>query len=161
MGKKPSLKAQLRSADRRRKRRSKAGDGSPCSDKGHPGVYGIGEGKADVTTADSESGTHNPSATSEATDLIASAILEHIQQLGFAATDTVVLSALRAVLRGSPPNKPEAIGLYEKLNEIGERSKVEPRNYRKGVESLLQLAREQGEMAMPDAFLQYLSILST
>ena len=93
-------------------------------------------------------------------DLIASTILKHVNEPESSARDVVVISTMKRILRGSSPVSPEEIVLSEKLSKIPERADIDQRKYRKGLEDILEIAGQQQSSSTPDAFLQYLTILS-
>ena len=142
MGKKSLLKAKLKAADKRRKRRP-------------PTVpqQAMGE-RADTKELEQTSTRINPM------DLIASTILKHVNEPQSSARDVVVISTMKRILRGSSPVSPEEVVLSEKLSKIPERADIDQRKYRKGLEDILEIAGQQQSSSTPDAFLQYLTILS-
>ena len=142
MGKKSLLKAKLKAADKRRKRR-------PLTVP----QQAMGE-RADTKELEQTSTRINPM------DLIASTILKHVNQPESSARDVVVISTMKRILRGSSPVSPEEVVLSEKLSKIPERADIDQRKYRKGLEDILEIAGQQQSSSTPDAFLQYLTILS-
>ena len=162
MGKNKSLKAKLKAADRRRKRR-------PSKDDALTGA----QGKADqsetnvssqspllqtAASAVNESRTQSP--TAEATNLIANTILRHVNQPSNSAKDAFVIATLRGLLRGSAPISDESSVLCEQLEKIPVNPHIDRRSYRAGMETILGVALQQENKTTPDAFLQYLQILS-
>ena len=142
MGKKSLLKAKLKAADKRRKRR-------PLTVT----QQAMGE-RAETKELEQASTRINPM------DLIASTILKHVNQPESSARDVVVISTMKRILRGSSPVSPEEVVLSEKLSKIPERADIDQRKYRKGLEDILEIAGQQQSSSTPDAFLQYLTILS-
>ena len=142
MGKKSLLKAKLKAADKRRKRRPSTVP-----------RQAMGE-RADTKELEQTSTRINPM------DLIASTILKHVNQSESSARDVVVISTMKRILRGSSPVSPEEVVLSEKLSKIPERADIDQRKYRKGLEDILEIAGQQQSSSTPDAFLQYLTILS-
>ena len=142
MGKKSLLKAKLKAADKRRKRRPSTVP-----------QQAMGE-RADTKELEQTPTRINPM------DLIASTILKHVNQPESSARDVVVISTMKRILRGSSPVSPEEVVLSEKLSKIPERADIDQRKYRKGLEDILEIAGQQQSSSTPDAFLQYLTILS-
>lgn len=150
VGKKPSLKAKLKAADRRRKRRPMTSDAP--------------QGMSPRTASNPPSNQSNRSGGNrrvDSTDLIVSTILHHVSERQRSAQDAFVISTLRSVLRGTPAGSDEASELRNRLDEIPSREDVDRRSYREGIKTILGIAQQQENQAVPDAFLQYLSILST
>ena len=142
MGKKSLLKAKLKAADKRRKRRPSTVPQQAMAER------------ADTKELEQTSTRINPM------DLIASTILKHVNQPESSARDVVVISTMKRILRGSSPVSPEEVVLSEKLSKIPERADIDQRKYRKGLEDILEIAGQQQSSSTPDAFLQYLTILS-
>lgn len=77
------------------------------------------------------------------------------------ASDTVAIEALRACTRLTPPSHPETRALYDRLQQVAASADVEPRQFRRAVEQLLEIARQQsGQNHQRDNFLSYLAVLA-
>ena len=143
VGKKSLLRAKLKAADKRRKRRLPS-----------TATQQVKGELTDTEDLEQASTRVNPM------DLIASTILKHVNQPESSARDVVVISTMKRILRGSSPVSPEEVVLSEKLSKIPERADIDQRKYRKGLEDILEIAGQQQSSNTPDAFLQYLTILS-
>lgn len=144
MVKKQSLKAKLKAADRRRKRR--------------PSSIGASNSRVIPTSTATPSG-QPLAATKDPMDLIAKAIMDHANDQSSSLKDELVTATLRGLLRGSNPKTEEAEALRDRLEKIPEREDISRRAYRNGIETILKIAQQHENQTVPDAFLQYLSIL--
>ncbi|WP_442507050.1 hypothetical protein SH528x_005936 [Novipirellula sp. SH528] len=140
MAKRDDLLRRLKQADRRRGRRP--------STASTPSVSG-----------------HQPAAASESgnqpdvTALIVSEVLAFTRS-DKSCRDSQVVSALRALLRGSSPAVDSARRLRDQLQRIADRPDVKLRDFRSSVKGLseqaMQFDREAGD---DDRFLNYLAVL--
>lgn len=167
MGKKTSLKAKLKAADRRRKRRP-SGLGAHAS-PGTDEQAGIGERMLAESTpqspqnqsaASSDKSSKTTTPTDQAINLVADAIVRYAKQRSRLANDALVISTLKGLLRGSSPSSEESSELCQELEKIPAMPQMDRRSYRAGMETVLGIALQQENKTTPDAFLQYLQILS-
>jgi hypothetical protein len=158
-----SLKAKLNAADRRRKRRP-SGLGAHAS-LGTDEQPGIGERMLAESTpqspqnqsaASSDKSSKTLTPTDQAINLVADAIVRYAKQRSRLANDALVISTLKGLLRGSSPSCEES----SELEKIPAMPQMDRRSYRAGMETVLGIALQQENKTTPDAFLQYLQILS-
>ncbi|MCH1496542.1 MAG: hypothetical protein L7U72_15085 [Rubripirellula sp.] len=167
MGKKTSLKAKLKAADRRRKRRP-SGLGAHVS----PGTHeqsGIDAGMLAESTpqpfqnqsvASSDNSSKTSSPTDQAINLVADTIVRYANQRSRLANDALVISTLKGLLRGSSAASEESSELYQELEKIPTMPQMDRGSYRAAIETVLGIALQQENKTTPDAFLQYMQILS-
>lgn len=149
MGNKASLKAKLKAADRRRKRRPEV-TAAPSTENTTRSSHS--------TSSDNKSSTDT--ANHDPTDLITAAILKHVNNPQNSAKDAFVITTLRGLLRGSSPSSDEAVELCQQLENIALRDDIDRRKFRSSIENILAIAQQQRTNSVPDAFLQYLTILA-
>lgn len=136
MSKRESLRLKLKSADRRRQRRS---------------------GEAPAPTVEMPSSN---SQKVDVTGMVVEAILEHAGVLGSDARDAMVIAALHSVLRGTTPSGEDARRLAEQLHSISRHSEVSLRAFRDTLEQLLLTANAHHVPRNGNGFLRYLTVLS-
>ena len=85
------------------------------------------------------------------------AVAETQPQIG----DTEAIKALRGCTRRIPPNDPAARTLYDRLQQVAASDRVAPREFRRALDQLLQIAQQQSsDSGNRDAFLGYLAVLA-
>ncbi len=142
MAKRDAMKRRLKAADRRRQRRT-TGSSPPNSQPPTP------------------ESAEQPSDGSRGVDSIAQTILEHSDEMGPKARDSVVLVALRSVLRGNSPSCEDAQALAARLKEIPHKQDLPEKSFRDGMKKVLAMAESSRGSNQATSFLQYLSVLSS
>lgn len=129
------LKRKLKAADRRRRRR-------PAK----PAVSAPAE---------------RPSAGADATELITSAILSYVDDSSATVQDPAVVAALRSTLHGLVASGDQSGALCERFKQIAHRDDVDQRSYRVALKQLMDSAKEHQDPKDRQAFIRYLSLLSS
>lgn len=138
MAKTDRLKAKLKSADRRRRRRPTP-KASPTSEA--PSSDDVSAPDVDVA------------------EVLVTSLMEAASSSG-TLRDSAVIASLRAVIAGSEPNSQEAKSLHREMTQSLAQASVSDREARLAAEELLKLAPRGSESQRPDQFLQYLSLIS-
>ncbi|WP_372724859.1 hypothetical protein [Novipirellula sp.] len=144
MAKRDDLLRRLKQADRRRGRRPPATPNSNDS--------GADSGRQTVAASES-------AGQPDVTALIVSEVLAFTRS-DTSCRDPQVVSALRALLRGSSPAVDSARRLRDQLQKIADRPDVKLRDFRTAVKGLSEQAMQfDREAEGDDRFLNYLAVL--
>lgn len=141
MTKPKNLKAKLKAADKRRKRRPQASAETALAQEaadGRPSVDAVGvlaEGVLRQADTRASSGGAN-------------------------LRDSAVLSALKAMTQGTQPRSEEAMGVFDEMNSLLEEAGVSGSRRTVAAMEMLSLATTNQDPNVPDQFIRYLSMIT-